>query len=184
MQSAALGEGRVSLPRVDTSRLTSSLVLLCARGSHVEWDAFLFLSCIDTCRSRVRSLFRPPIESFALRSQTSERWSVPGHRRTNAFVFNGKANELVTWVVNPRIARPCTSPIRFESLTQRYRARVITLPNRGADAEASTCPFRDSDSNDASIHVDLKKLAPEAHKHLRLVLAFQLLHDIANFLSA
>jgi hypothetical protein len=80
-----------------------------------------------------------------------------------AFVFNGKAGERVDVVVKSE-DRQAFVAIGDPSLNQLASGTghvTVTLPNRGPDAEAYYIVFRDSESKDARVTVELKKLAPE-----------------------
>jgi hypothetical protein len=95
--------------------------------------------------------------------QTSEAVECSSASPYYAFVFNGKANERVDVVVKSedRQAFVAVADPSLNQLTSGTGHVVVTLPNRGPDAEAFYIVFRDSESKDARFTVELKKLPPE-----------------------
>lgn len=95
--------------------------------------------------------------------QTSEAVECSSASPYYAFVFNGKANERVEVVVKSadRQAFVAVADPSLNQLTSGTGHVVITLPNRGPDAEAFYIVFRDSESKDGRFTVELKKLTPE-----------------------
>jgi hypothetical protein len=95
--------------------------------------------------------------------QTSEAVECSSASPYYAFVFNGKANERVDVLVKSedRKAFVAVADPSLNQLTSGTNHVVITLPNRGPDAEAFYIVFRDSESKDAKFTVELKKLPPD-----------------------
>ena len=95
--------------------------------------------------------------------QTSDAVECSSASPYYAFVFNGKANERVDVVVKSedRQAFVAVADPSLNQLTSGTGHVVVTLPNRGPDAEAFYIVFRDSESKDARFTVELKRLPPE-----------------------